>query len=236
MGQMSKPHIIIVEDERDMAELVTIRLKKEGYKVEAVHDGLEGLAKIRSTLPALVLLDLMLPGMSGTQIATELRADPRTAGVPIIMLTAKGEESDIVVGLHIGADDYITKPFSMSVLVARVAAVLRRSRNGGASAGKILNVGTIRIDLERHLVEVGGKQITLTLTEFRLLVAIVSARGRVLERNRLIDEALGIDAVVTDRTIDVHLAALRKKLGAARKHIQTVRGLGYKLAGEDETS
>ena len=236
MEQMSKPHIIIVEDERDMAELITMRLKKEGYNVEAVHDGLEGLRKIRSAPPALVLLDLMLPGMSGTQIATELRADPRTTSIPIIMLTAKSEESDIVVGLHVGADDYITKPFSMSVLVARVAAVLRRSRDGGAQTGKILNVGTIRIDIERHLVEADGKKITLTLTEFRLLVAIVSARGRVLERNRLIDEALGIDAIVTDRTIDVHLAALRKKLGAARKHIQTVRGIGYKLGGEDETS
>ncbi len=234
---MSKPHIIIVEDERDMAELISMRLKKEGYNVEAVHDGPAGLAKIRSTPPALVLLDLMLPGMSGTQIATELRADPRTANVPIIMLTAKSEESDIVVGLHIGADDYITKPFSMSVLVARIQAVLRRNRDTGAGqAGKTLKVGPISIDVDRHLVEVDGEQITLTLTEFRLLVAIVSGRGRVLERNRLIDEALGLDAIVTDRTIDVHLASLRKKLGGARRYIQTVRGLGYKLASENETA
>ena len=232
---MSKPHIIIVEDEQDMAELISMRLKREGYTAEAVHDGLEGLAKIRSTPPALVLLDLMLPGMSGTQIATELRADPRTATVPIIMLTAKSEESDVVVGLHVGADDYITKPFSMSVLVARIAAVLRRNRGDGSwRAGKTLKVGPISIDVDRHLVEVDSKQIAMTLTEFRLLVAIVSARGRVLERNRLIDEALGLDAVVTDRTIDVHLAALRKKLGAARGYIQTVRGIGYKLGGEDE--
>ncbi len=237
MVSMSKPHIIIVEDEQDMAELIAIRLQREGYSVEAIFDGLEGLAKIRSAPPELVLLDIMLPGMSGTQIATELRGDPRTAGVPIIMLTAKSEESDIVVGLHVGADDYMTKPFSMSVLVARVAAVLRRSRDSsGGGAGKTLNVGPICIDMERHGVEVDGKKITLTLTEFRLLVAIISARGRVLERNRLIDEALGIDAVVTDRTIDVHLAALRKKLGSARKYIQTVRGLGYKLADENETA
>ncbi len=238
MVSMSKPHIIIVEDEQDMAELIAIRLKREGYSVEAIFDGLEGLAKIRSAPPELVLLDIMLPGMSGTQIATELRGDPRTAGVPIIMLTAKSEESDIVVGLHVGADDYMTKPFSMSVLVARIAAVLRRSRDsgGGGGVGKTLNVGPICIDMERHGVEVDGKKITLTLTEFRLLVAIISARGRVLERNRLIDEALGIDAVVTDRTIDVHLAALRKKLGSARKYIQTVRGLGYKLADENETA
>jgi len=236
MVSMSKPHIIIVEDEQDMAELIAIRLQREGYSVEAIFDGLEGLAKIRSAPPELVLLDRMLPGMSGTEIATELRGDPRTAGVPIIMLTAKSEESDIVVGLHVGADDYMTKPFSMSVLVARVAAVLRRSRDSSGGVGKTLNVGPISIDMERHGVEVDGKKITLTLTEFRLLVAIISARGRVLERNRLIDEALGIDAVVTDRTIDVHLAALRKKLGSARKYIQTVRGLGYKLADENETA
>jgi len=218
-----------------MAELVAMRLQREGYVVETVGDGAESLEMIRCSPPDLVLLDLMLPGMPGTEVATKLRSDARTAGVPIIMLTARSEESDIVVGLHLGADDYITKPFSMSVLVARISAVLRRSRDIAAARGKVLEVGPMRIDVERHLVEVGGKGVALTLTEFRLLVAIVSAKGRVLDRNQLIDQALGMDAVVTDRTIDVHLTALRQKLGKARKYIQTVRGLGYKLADENDT-
>jgi len=149
------------------------------------------------------------------------------------MLTAKSEESDIVVGLHLGADDYITKPFSMSVLLARISAVLRRSQNTIVAGGKVLEAGPIWIDVERYLVKVGGKRVSLTLTEFRLLVAIVSAKGRVLSRNQLIDQALGTDAVVTDRTIDVHLTALRKKLGRASKYIQTVRGLGYRLADDE---
>ncbi len=217
-----------------MAELVAMRLQREGYVVETVGDGAEALELIRCSPPDLVLLDLMLPGMPGTEVATKLRNDARTAGVPIIMLTARSEESDIVVGLHLGADDYITKPFSMSVLVARISALMRRSRDVASSDGRTLKVGPIKIDVERHLVEVNGKRITLTLTEFRLLVAIVSAKGRVLERNQLIDQALGMDTVVTDRTIDVHLTALRKKLGKARKYIQTVRGLGYKLADENE--
>ncbi len=233
---MSKKRIIIVEDEPDMAELVAMRLQREGYDVETVGDGAEALEMIRCSPPDLVLLDLMLPGIPGTEVATKLRNDARTAGVPIIMLTARSEESDIVVGLHLGADDYITKPFSMSVLVARISAVLRRSRDIAAARGEVLEVGPMRIDLERHLVEVGGKGVSLTLTEFRLLVAIVSAKGRVLERNQLIDQALGMDTVVTDRTIDVHLTALRKKLGKARKYIQTVRGLGYKLADENDTA
>lgn len=232
---MSKKRIIIIEDERDIAELVAMRLKREGYDVETAHDGLDGLRAVQASPPELVLLDLMLPSMPGVEVMKEIRDNPNTASVPVIMLTAKGEESDIVVGLHVGADDYITKPFSMSELVARIAAVLRRTRSGGVPSGNILKAGPMRIDLERHFVEVDGKKITLTLTEFRLLAAIVSARGRVLVRNRLIDEAMGLDAVVTDRTIDVHLAALRKKLGSARKYIQTVRGLGYKLADENDT-
>ncbi|MCD4825065.1 MAG: response regulator transcription factor [Phycisphaerae bacterium] len=233
---MSKKRIIIIEDERDMAELVAMRLKREGYDVEMAHDGLDGLRAVQASPPDLVLLDLMLPGMPGVEVAKEIRNDPRTSGLPVIMLTAKGEESDIVVGLHVGADDYMTKPFSMSVLVARIAAVLRRSRDFGSPGGKVLKAGPIQIDADRHLVEVDGADVSLTLTEFRLLVAIISARGRVLDRNQLIDQALGMDAIVTDRTIDVHLTALRKKLGDARKYIQTVRGLGYRLADENETS
>jgi DNA-binding response OmpR family regulator len=231
---MARKRIIIVEDERDMADLVATRLKREHYEVEVAYDGREGLDRIRCNVPDLVLLDIMLPGMAGTEVLKEIRADPRTSNVPAVMLTARGDETDIVVGLQLGADDYVSKPFSMSVLLARVAAVLRRS--DGAPAGEgLLVAGPIRVDQERHRVEVDGRAVSLTPTEFRLLVAILAARGRVLTRDRLIDQALGMDAVVTDRTIDVHVTGLRRKLGEARHYVQTVRGVGYRLAvPEDE--
>lgn len=231
--EMPKNSIIVVEDERDMAELVAMRLKREGYEVRVVHDGLSALDFIRCDPPDLVLLDIMLPKMSGTEVLKEMRGDPRASSVPVIMLTARGEESDIVVGLEFGADDYVTKPFSMSVLMARVAAVLRRSTQEEAAPRSILHAGPIRVDRDRHLAQVDGEAVSLTLTEFKILVALMAAKGRVLTRDQLIDQALGMDAVVTDRTIDVHLTALRRKLGDARRYIQTVRGIGYRLATEE---
>jgi DNA-binding response OmpR family regulator len=231
---MSMPakRIILVEDERDMADLVAARLKREGYAVEVAHDGLDGLSRIRATPPDAVLLDLMLPGLSGTEIAAAMRGDPRTSNVPIIMLTARGEESDIIVGLKLGADDYITKPFSMAVLAARLAAVLRRVGEPANVGRGILRAGAVTIDQDRHEAAVDGQPVPLTLTEFKLLRALVAARGRVLSRNQLMDQAIGVDAVVTDRTIDVHMTALRRKLGRARNIIRTVRGVGYQLACE----
>jgi DNA-binding response OmpR family regulator len=230
---MSKKRIVLVEDEHDMAEMVALRLTREGYEVQVAHDGPAGLRLIRSAPPDLVLLDIVLPGMSGTEIATELRNDPRTADVPIIMLTARSEESDVVVGLQLGADDYVTKPFSMSVLLARIHALLRRAKAPRSEMEGILVAGPIRIDRQRHRVRVNDNPVALSLTEFRLLVALVAARGRVLSRSQLIDQAIGMDAVVRDRTIDVHMTALRRKLGDARGCIRTVRGLGYRL-GVDE--
>jgi DNA-binding response OmpR family regulator len=233
---MSKKRILIIEDELDMAELIAMRLKKEGYAVDVAHDGAEGLKQAQASPPDLILLDLMLPGMSGTDVAQQIRNDPRTSSVPIIMATAKSEESDVVVGLHLGADDYVTKPFSMSVLAARVGAVLRRSGSNGGNGKGHIKVGPIRIDRDRHEVNVDGEQVKLTLTEFRLLAALAAARGRVLTRNQLIDQAIGMDAVVTDRTIDVHLTSLRRKLGDGRKYLKTVRGVGYRMAVDaDET-
>jgi len=230
MHFMSKKRIGIVEDERDMADLVATRLRREGYKVDVAHDGREGLEMIRSDPPDLVLLDIMLPGMAGTEIAKALREDPRTAGLPIIMLTARSEESDIVVGLKFGADDYVTKPFSMSVLLARIDALLRRAGTSPASPARgVLKVGPLRIDQQRYIVSIHDEPVSLTLTEFKLLAALAAARGRVLTRNQLMDQAIGLDAIVTDRTIDVHMTALRRKLGKARECIQTVRGVGYKL-------
>ncbi|MBC8372192.1 MAG: response regulator transcription factor [Planctomycetes bacterium] len=226
----------MVEDEADMAELIAMRLRREHYEITVCNDGLDALDTILTDPPDLIVLDLMLPGISGTEIAARLRANPKTARVPIIMLTALAEESDIVVGLHVGADDYMTKPFSMSVLVARISALLRRAEVQQADWADTLSAGPIEIDLSRHLVRVDGQDITLTLTEFRLLAAIVGASGRVLQRDRLIDSAMGADTIVTNRTIDVHMTALRKKLGDARKYIQTVRGVGYRLAGDEEDS
>ena len=230
---MSKKRILIVEDEADMTELVAARLRREGYIVELAADGVEGLKRIRANPPDLALVDIMMPRLSGTDLVTELRQDPRTATVPIILMTAKGEESDIVVGLRLGADDYVTKPFSMSVLVARVAAVLRRRDAALDVSEHPIRIGPITIDPSRYIVEVDGEPVALTLTEFRLLTALVAARGRVLSRNQLIDQAMGLNTVVTDRTIDVHLTALRRKLGEARTFLQTVRGIGYRMATED---
>lgn len=231
---MSGRRIVIVEDEADMAELIAMRLRREHYEITVCNDGSEALDTILADPPDLVVLDRMLPGISGAEITTRLRANRKTARVGIIMLTALAEESDIVVGLHVGADDYMTKPFIMSVLVARIAALLRRAESRGVGDAETLSAGPIEMDLSRHRVTVDGLDITLTLTEFRLLAAIVGAGGRVLQRDQLIDSAMGSDAIVTDRTIDVHMTALRRKLGDARKCIQTVRGVGYKLTGDGE--
>ncbi len=231
---MTSKKILVVEDERDMAELIAMRLQREHYEVDTVHDGLTALRRIRAQPPDLILLDLMLPHMSGTELANELRRDERLARIPIIMVTARGETTDEVLGLHLGADDYITKPFSMSVLLARIAAVLRRIERAEDGGGDVLAAGPILLDRRKYRVDVDDKPVALTRTEFRLLAAIVAARGRVLSRNQLIDEALGMDAMVTDRTIDVHITALRRKLGSARGYVETVRGVGYRLASADD--
>jgi DNA-binding response OmpR family regulator len=183
-------------------------------------------------LPDLIILDLMLPGIHGTEVARRLKADPRTAGIPIVMLTAKGEETDVVVGLTLGADDYVTKPFSMKILLARLATVLRRSDTGsatGGEAGQSLKAGPLTIDTSKHEVTIDGESVKLTLTEFKLLSALVGARGRVLTRDQLMDKAMGADVFVTDRAIDVHITAIRKKLGKAHWLVHTVRGVGYRL-------
>ena len=230
---MSGECILVVEDERDMAELVAMRLKREHYEVSVAHDGVDGLDKVRATKPDLIVLDVMLPRLSGIDLLRQLRDDPATSNIAVVMLTARGEEGDHVAGLQIGADDYVTKPFKMAELVARIAAVLRRAEPPAAKGKGTLTIGPIEINQETYSVSNNGKNIQLTLTEFRLLVAIVAGRGRVLSRDQLIDRAIGQDAVVTDRTIDVHLAALRRKLGKARNCIETVRGVGYRLAEAD---
>ena len=224
--------VLLIEDNDNLAFGLSRSLEAEGYAVEIAADGTTGLAKVRAKPPDLVVLDLMLPGLDGTEVARRLKADSRTAGVPIVMLTAKGEETDVVVGLTIGADDYVTKPFSMKILLARINSVLRRGEPAEAGAAGdvgVLRAGPLVIDMSKHEVTVDGEAVRLTLTEFKLLSALVSARGRVLTRDQLMDKAMGTDVFVTDRAIDVHVTAIRKKLGAANWLVHTVRGVGYRL-------
>lgn len=229
--------IMVVEDERDLAEMLQFQLEKAGYGVLSVADGRSALAKIEKSPPDLVLLDLMIPEISGTEVATRLRSNPKTASIPIIMLTAKSDEVDVLVGLTVGADDYITKPFSMKVLLARIEAVLRRSAAAAGGAGSSdLRLGPIAISQETHEVTVDGEPVRLTLTEFRILAALAAAQGRVLSRHVLMSKAMGPGVTVTERTIDVHVTAIRRKLGDHGNLIRTVRGVGYRATPEPELS
>jgi DNA-binding response OmpR family regulator len=230
--QGKKRTVLVVDDEKDIVDLITYNLQRNGYDVLCALNGTEALDLAQKHVPDLVVLDLMLPGIDGTEVARRLKADPRTATVPIIMLTAKGEETDVVVGLTLGADDYVTKPFSMKILLARLSTVLRRAEQGAtadAAEAGILKAGPLTIDTSKHEVSVNGEPARLTLTEFKLLTALLHARGRVLTRDQLMDKAMGSDVFVTDRAIDVHVTAIRKKLGSANWLVHTVRGVGYRL-------
>jgi len=233
-SRKGKRRVLVVDDEKDLVELITYNLSRNGFEVLTAQNGNDALEIAQREVPDLVVLDLMLPGLDGTEVARRLRADSRTATVPIVMLTAKGEETDVVVGLTLGADDYVTKPFSMKILLARINTVLRRNEQAAAGAaspgeGGVLKVGPLLIDTSRHEVTVDGEPVRLTLTEFKLLTSLVSARGRVLTRDQLMDKAMGTDVMVTDRAIDVHVTAIRKKLGEASWLVHTVRGVGYRL-------
>ncbi|MCL2348389.1 MAG: response regulator transcription factor [Planctomycetaceae bacterium] len=230
---MSKQKILVIEDERDIAEMIAMRLQKEMFVVKTAGNGTTGWETIADYHPDLLILDLMLPGMSGLEILKRVRADRQMKHLPILILSARGEESDIVVGLELGADDYLTKPFSMSILVARINVILRRTSGKNEPENERFTIGRLCIDIDKHQVFVGEEPVTLTLTEFRLLAALASARGRVLPRDQLIERAIGSDAIVTDRTIDVHLNSIRGKLGEARSLIETVRGIGYRMADND---
>jgi two-component system phosphate regulon response regulator PhoB len=224
-GKSSKL-ILVAEDERDLAETVCFHLEREGYKCRHAIDGQAAINEIQRQAPDLIILDRMMPRVSGDELINRIRKDPRTASIPIIMLTAKAEESDELVGFALGADDYVSKPFSTKLLMARVASVLRRNE-AGAATGDVLSGGPIVLDRARHEITVADEPINLTATEFRILAELMAARGRVLNRDRLIDTVLGVGVAVTHRTIDVHIAALRKKLGASNGWVQTIRGVGY---------
>lgn len=218
--------VLIIEDEVDLADLVSFHLQKEGYVCRRQFDGQSGLAEVQRDPPDLIILDRMLPRLSGDELLQRLKRDTRTASIPVLMLTAKVEETDELVGFAMGADDYVRKPFSMKLLLARVAAILRRKEAPDAG-GELLSGGPVILDRGRHEVTVDGAPIGLTATEFRVLSALMSARGRVLDREQLLDQVVGSGVAVTNRTIDVHVAALRRKLGVAAGWIQTVRGVGY---------
>ncbi|HVP12730.1 MAG TPA: response regulator [Phycisphaerae bacterium] len=220
--------ILVVEDEADLAELLRYNLERDGYSCRCVLDGTAALAEVAKSIPNMILLDRMLLGLSGDEVITQLKRTPQTAAIPIVMLTAKAEESDALVGFALGADDYVSKPFSMRLLLARIAAVFRRV-DAHDSSEHVLSAGAIRLDIDRYELTVGGSGVSVTTMEFRILRALISARGRVLSRAEMISTIQGQEAVVTDRTIDVHITALRKKLGAAGAWIQTVRGVGYAL-------
>jgi len=217
--------LLVVEDEGDLADVVSYHLEREGYACRRARDGEAALAEVQRTRPDLIVLDRMLPKLSGDEVATRLKRDARTADIPILMLTAKAEDADELVGFALGADDYVRKPFSMKLLLARIAALLRRDR--AAREAEVLTAGPLVLDRGRHEVTVAGRPVVLTATEFRILAVLMSAGGRVLDRGRLIDAVLGQNVAVTDRTIDVHIAAVRKKLGKAAGCVQTVRGVGY---------
>jgi two-component system phosphate regulon response regulator PhoB len=225
---MAKKSILVVEDEDDIRELLRYNLAKEGYQVTCSASGEEALKAVRVSLPDLVLLDLMLPGLDGLEVCRSLKQDPQTRNLPIVMLTAKGEEADIVVGLELGADDYVTKPFSLRVLLARLRAVLRRHSAPPPSETAPLTIHELVIHPGRHEVLVQGLPVDLTATEFRLLNLLARRPGWVFTRSQIVNEIHGDDYPVTERAVDVQMVSLRKKLGPSGKYLETVRGIGYR--------
>ncbi len=222
--------IVIIEDEADILEVIRYNLKREGFEVFSSVDGASGVDSITRNLPDLIILDLMLPGIDGLEICRRLKTNDSTEQIPIIMVTAKGEESDIVIGLGLGADDYIPKPFSPRELVARVKAVLRRSaRSEIAYKEETIEFEDLVIDPVRYKVLLNSSVIKLTATEFRLLFHLASHAGQVFSRAQLLDQAFGTDTIVVDRNVDVHIRAIRKKLGDNELFIETIRGIGYRF-------
>jgi two-component system phosphate regulon response regulator PhoB len=221
--------ILVVDDEPDILDLVRLSLVEAGFAVETAATGQEALERLRRATPDLAVLDLMLPDMSGTEVCRFIRSRPELSDVLVLMLTAKGEEVDRIVGFELGADDYVTKPFSPRELVLRVRALLRR-RAGAAAERNLLERDGISVDLDRHRCFVEGEEVGLTAKEFQLLATLMRRPGRVLTRERLLDEIWGSDVTVTMRTIDTHLKRLREKLGKGGDLIETVRGVGYRFA------
>ena len=226
---MSKEKILVVDDEEDILELVRYNLFKNGYQVTCVSSGELAMQKLKEETPQIILLDLMLPGMDGLDVCRSLRSNPATVNIPIIMITAKGEDADIVTGLELGADDYLTKPFSPRVLLARIRAILRRNKQDELDESSVLKTHDIVVNPARHEVLVKGEQLMLTATEFGILHFLARRPGWVFSREQIISAVKGDDYPVTERSVDVQVVGLRKKLGDSGDLIETVRGVGYRF-------
>jgi two-component system, OmpR family, phosphate regulon response regulator PhoB len=222
--------ILIVDDERDLVTTVDYNLRREGYQTRTAQTGRQALElAAQPPRPDLILLDLMLPDLAGTEVCRRLRAAPETRAIPVLMLTAKGEEIDRVVGFEVGADDYVTKPFSVRELLLRIGAILRRAHAAEPAAASLESFGRLRLDREAHRVWVDDKEVVLTALEFRLLATFMARRGRVQSREALLTDVWGMSPDITSRTVDTHVKRLREKLGAAGEYVETLRGVGYRF-------
>lgn len=230
---MQKVRILLIEDEEDIASLIKLQAELVGYQLRVEVDGLNGLRAVERERPDLVILDLMLPGQSGLDICRKIKSNPELKNIPVMILSAKSEELDQILGLELGADDYVTKPFSPKILFSRIKAILRRGTDS-SEAPKVLKFGPFTVEIDRYTVKKGEKHIPLTLSEFGVLRRLVSSRGKVLSRNQLLDDVQNDDAFIIDRNIDVHIAAVRKKLGPKFNWIETVRGVGYRFREDEE--
>lgn len=232
---MAKAKVLIIEDDRSLAEVLAYNLKQAGYEVLSAHDGQDGLLQAQMKLPDIVILDLMLPVIDGLDVCRRLRADASTKDVLIVMLTAKAEESDELIGFSLGADDYVAKPFSVKVLIERIKALRRRRAAPEVDSDDVVNSQGITVDRVRFRATAEGRLLQLTRSEFKLLDTLIRQPGRVFQRSELIDAALGEDTMVMERTIDVHIRALRAKLGNCADLIETVRGVGYRFRDQETT-
>lgn len=228
---MAKPTILIIEDERSLLEILAYNLTNEGFEVLTASDGQEGLRRAKTSVPDLVVLDLMLPGLDGLQVCRQIRSDPKTQAIRILMLTAKSEEVDEIVGFNMGADDYVAKPFKIKPLISRIKALLRRP-SAEQQSGETVAIEGIEIDRTNHTAKLDGEEMQLTPTEFKMLWTMMRRPGRPYSRNELLDNARGEDANALERTIDVHVRSLRQKLGDKGRLIETVRGIGYRFKAE----
>lgn len=227
-----KKNILLIEDEKDIATLIKLQSDISGYKLHVEHDGINGLRAVEQQKPDLVIIDLMLPGMNGLDIIRKMKHNPELKNVPVIILSAKNEELDVVLGLELGADDYVSKPFSPKILFSRIKAILRRGKEA-PKIQKTINFGEFTLEVDRYLLRKKDKYIPITLSEFGILRRFLVNRGKVLTRNQLLDDVQNEDAFIMDRNIDVHIASLRKKLGPGFHWIETVRGVGYRFKEEE---
>jgi two-component system alkaline phosphatase synthesis response regulator PhoP len=229
---MQKTKILLIEDEEDICSLIKLQAELAGYKINIETDGLNGLMAIEKERPDLIILDIMLPGLNGLDVCRKIKNNPDNANIPILMISAKSEELDVVLGLELGADDYVAKPFSLKVLFSRIKAILRRGKETESEAN-ILVFGDYTMEVDRYLLRRKDKAISLTLSEFGILRRLLLNRGKVLTRNQLLDDVQNDEAYIIDRNIDVHIASLRKKLGPNFDGIETVRGVGYRFKDDE---